>query len=639
MTSTSTTPQVSTSVSDNGSAATIADTKAVNAVNSAAATATTEPTTGSLYVGELHPDVTEAMIYELFSQIGPISSIRVCRDAITRRSLGYAYVNYQTTADCEKALEELNYVPLKGQPCRVMWSQRDPSMRRSGVGNIFIKNLNKEIDNKALHDLFSTFGNILSCKVVVDELTGESKGFGFVHYETKEAADLSIEKVNGMLLNGIAVYVGHHLSNRDRQSKADEIKQTFTNVFVKNLDDTIKDEEEFRSLFADVKSGEIQSAFLQRDSEGALKGFGFVNFTTHEAAEEAISLLNDKETNVPGKKLFVGRAQKKDERTQELTKQFESLRLERLSKFHGVNLYVKNLDEKVTEEALRKEFESIGTVTSLKIMMDDKAVSRGFGFVCYSQPEEAARAIAELNGKMVEGKPLYVALAQRREERKAQLETQFSQRSQHLRMQAMASASQAAASAMYGGGQAQQVVVGGAGPIFMHQQRAVNGGASAYMPRINNNGGRPAYVPRSSNANANNRQQQQQQHSSNPSATASGARRMPTSRMSASSGSAGVANKFRSLTAAALAAASPQEQKKMIGERLYPLVESIDAPNAGKITGMFLELDNGELLHLLEDAPALSRKVEEAQDVLRKHFESQAAAAAAAASAETTNKE
>lgn len=624
MTSTSTTPQVPTSISDNGSATAIADTKAVNA--------TTEPTTGSLYVGELHPDVTEAMIYELFSQIGPISSIRVCRDAITRRSLGYAYVNYQTTADCEKALEELNYVPLKGQPCRVMWSQRDPSMRRSGVGNIFIKNLNKEIDNKALHDLFSTFGNILSCKVVVDELTGESKGFGFVHYETKEAADLSIEKVNGMLLNGIAVYVGHHLSNRDRQSKADEIKQTFTNVFVKNLDDTIKGDEDFRLLFADVKSGEIQSAFLQRDSEGALKGFGFVNFTTHEAAEEAISLLNDKETNVPGKKLFVGRAQKKDERTQELTKQFESLRLERLSKFHGVNLYVKNLDEKVTEEALRKEFESVGTVTSLKIMMDDKAVSRGFGFVCYSLPEEAARAIAELNGKMVEGKPLYVALAQRREERKAQLETQFSQRSQHLRMQAMASASQAAASAMYAG-QAQQVVVGGAGPIFMHQQRAVNGGASAYMPRINNNG-RPAYVPRSSNANANNRQQQQQ-HSSNPSATASGARRMPTPRMTA--GSAGAANKTRSLTAAALAAASPQEQKKMIGERLYPLVESIDAPNAGKITGMFLELDNGELLHLLEDAPALSRKVEEAQNVLRKHFESQAAAAAAVS--ETSNKE
>ena len=74
----------------------------------------------------------------------------------------------------ERALDLLNYKDIKNKACRIMWSQRDPALRKSGLGNIFIKNLDKTIDNKILYDTFASFGNILSCKISYDE-NGNSK--------------------------------------------------------------------------------------------------------------------------------------------------------------------------------------------------------------------------------------------------------------------------------------------------------------------------------------------------------------------------------------------------------------------------------------------------------------------------------
>uniref|UniRef100_A0A8C9X1N8 Poly A binding protein, cytoplasmic 1 b n=1 Tax=Sander lucioperca TaxID=283035 RepID=A0A8C9X1N8_SANLU len=379
----------------------------------------------SLYVGDLHQDVTEAMLYEKFSPAGAILSIRVCRDMITRRSLGYAYVNFQQPADAERALDTMNFDVIKGRPVRIMWSQRDPSLRKSGVGNIFIKNLDKSIDNKALYDTFSAFGNILSCKVVCDE--NGSKGYGFVHFETQEAAERAIEKMNGMLLNDRKVFVGRFKSRKEREAELGARAKEFTNVYVKNFGEDM-DDEKLREVFS--KYGNSMSIRVMIDDSGKSRGFGFVSFERHEDAQKAVDEMNGKEFN--GKLIYVGRAQKKVERQTELKRKFEQMKQDRMTRYQGVNLYVKNLDDGIDDERLRKEFTPFGTITSAKVMLEGGR-SKGFGFVCFSSPEEATKAVTEMNGRIVATKPLYVALAQRKEERQAHLTNQYMQRMASVR--------------------------------------------------------------------------------------------------------------------------------------------------------------------------------------------------------------
>ncbi|KEG07499.1 polyadenylate-binding protein 1, partial [Trypanosoma grayi] len=390
----------------------------------------------SLYVGDLDPAINEPQLVELFKPYGTILNVRVCRDIITQRSLGYGYVNFDSNESASKAMEALNFKRIGEKCIRIMWQQRDPALRYSGDGNIFVKNLNNEVDSRELSIIFKKFGDILSCKVMEDE-GGKSRGYGFVHFKDDDAAKNAIEKMNGAKDYADAEKAGLYVANFIRRNaRLAALVANFTNVYIKQVLPTV-DKEIIEKFFS--KFGGITSAATCKDKNGRV--FAFCNFEKHDDAVKAIEAFHDQVVEgvtPPGEKLYVQRAQPRSERLIALRQRY--MQCQSL----GNNLYIRNFDPDFTEENLRELFKEYGEIRSCRVMADANGNSRGFGFVSFENADQANAALREMNGRMLNGKPLIVNIAQRRDQRYTMLRLQFQQRLQMMmrRMHPMPFASQ-----------------------------------------------------------------------------------------------------------------------------------------------------------------------------------------------------
>ncbi|KAF9680372.1 hypothetical protein SADUNF_Sadunf06G0114300 [Salix dunnii] len=283
----------------------------------------------SVYVGNIHPQVTDPLLQEVFSNTGLIEGCKLIR----KDKSSYAFVDYFDRRSAALAIVTLNGRHLFGQPIKVNWayasSQREDT---SGHYNIFVGDLSPEVTDATLYACFSAYPACSDARVMWDQKTGRSRGFGFVSFRNQQEAQNAINDLNGKWLgsrqircnwatkgantNGdkpsteaksIDLTNGTSEDGQERNNDdAPENNPQYTTVYVGNLapeariylttssdwclsltNDLQVTSVDLHRHFHLLGSGTIEDVRVQRD-----KGFGFVRYSTHAEAALAIQMGN-----------------------------------------------------------------------------------------------------------------------------------------------------------------------------------------------------------------------------------------------------------------------------------------------------------------------------------------------------------
>lgn len=392
---------------------------------------------GSLYIRNLDKAISEDVLFNTFSEFGLVHSVKICTDNVTTESLGYGYINFTKRDDAQRVLETKDGLNIGGRSVRLTWSQRHKNQSKYNPCNIFVNQLPADVGTDELMAMFTSFGTILTSKIATDR-EGVSKGYGFVNFEAEESALSAIESggMGNVLCRGTPVTVAPYRPKNSNGAHGGRgggghhhHSNEWTNCYVKNLPQSW-DEDKVRSVFEVY--GPITSFVIMKDETGKSRGFGFVNFVNHDHAKSACEALtgtfDDSLVEMKGDirpKMVVTRAQRRrggdrDEyrrgRGGGYSGDSRSERsAHRAEKYAGLNVYIRNIDDNVTDDMLKSIFGVYGTIASAIIMRRDDGSSRNFGFVCYTTADEANMAVASMNNQMIEGKAVYVALALRKD--------------------------------------------------------------------------------------------------------------------------------------------------------------------------------------------------------------------------------
>lgn len=337
----------------------------------------------TVFVGGVPSEVDESYLFGLFSQAGRIQFCKIMKDFYSGDSREFAFISYFSGKDAENAIKTMNGYKIFGKPLRVMQKKNIKDLNEKA--NIAIKNIDASITMGQLTQEFARFGKVISCIIRRDESKADSIGYGFVQFETEEAANNAMETMNGKPLNGRDLVIEPFVNAKNRAQPES------SNLYFKQFPQgwTQAQVEEF---FA--KEVEVCGTIL---SKGIFPKFGsfyaFAAFEKAENAKKALELLNGKKLTEDGEPLYVGLALTKNQRSKKMMQ-------EKLQRKNDTNLYVRSIKPEVKKEDLKAAFEKFGTVTSV-LLKTWTPEPRGetpaptplqFGFVNFEKEEDALKA-------------------------------------------------------------------------------------------------------------------------------------------------------------------------------------------------------------------------------------------------------
>jgi len=241
--------------------------------------------------------MTEALLWEIFSTLGPVESCKLIKDKSVTSGVNanYGFVDYHDHQTAQLALSSLNGKSVYGTEIKVNWAFAGGHKEdTSSHYHIFVGDLSPELDDKALFTAFSAFGSISDARVMWDQNTGRSRGYGFVAFRQKEDAERAITEMNGEWLGSRAIRC--NWANQKLGGSSNPVYEppppdtaasaTNTTVYIGNLTPDVN-EVMLRAIFDEF--GNIDEIRMQRD-----KGYAFVRYVNHDHARNAIASLHGK---------------------------------------------------------------------------------------------------------------------------------------------------------------------------------------------------------------------------------------------------------------------------------------------------------------------------------------------------------